>query len=239
MKITIIHGSPRKGNTYRTVQMVKSEMLKHGEAEFKEYFLPRDMPEFCQGCYNCFFKGESQCPHAKYVQPIVADMLTSDGLILTSPVYALSESACIKALLDHLAYMFMPHRPQKEMFSKKALVISTTAGAGTHSSIKPIATSLKYWGVNKIHRCGIAMWSLSWDDMKAKRKKHYTKKVVKCANLFYNDVASNKRHLPSPVQWIMFHVSRQMIKGEQASSPCLDSAHWLENGWLDGKTPFH
>lgn len=239
MKITIIHGGPRKGNTYKAAETVKSEMLKHGEVEFKEYFLPRDMPEFCKGCCNCFFKGENHCPHAEYVQPIVVDMLDSDGLIFTSPVYVLCESGCIKALLDHLAYMFMPHRPQKEIFSKKALILSTTAGAGTHGSMKPIATSLTFWGVNKIYRCGVTMWALSWEDMEAKRKKHYTKKIVKSANRFYNDVASKKRHHPSPIQWIMFHICRQMNKGTQTSKPSLDSAHWLANGWLDGRSPFH
>ncbi len=75
MKITIIHGSPRKGNTYEAANIVKEEMEKHDEIEFKEYFLPNDMPEFCRGCFSCFFKGESFCPHAKYVQPIVSDML--------------------------------------------------------------------------------------------------------------------------------------------------------------------
>lgn len=45
----------------------------------------------------------------------------------------------------------MPHRPLQEMFSKTALVISTTAGTGTKHVIKPIERSLRYWGIPKVY----------------------------------------------------------------------------------------
>ena len=238
MKITVIHGSPRKGNTFGAYEMVKAEMLRLGPVEFKEYFLPHDMPEFCLGCYTCFFKGADKCPHAAYVQPILTDLLTSDGFIFTSPIYVLSESAAMKTLLDHLAYIFIPHRPQKEMFRKKALILSTTAGAGTKAAMKTIATSLKFWGVNKIYRCGVAMHALSWDDMNRKRKARMHNKLTNTAHRFYSDTAAHRKHPVTPIQRIMFYAMAKANKGTQEKSPTLDSAYWQNNGWLNGKTPF-
>jgi multimeric flavodoxin WrbA len=217
---------------------VKNEMQKHGSVEFKEYFLPQDMPEFCCGCYSCFFKGESFCPHAKYVQPIVADMLGSDGFIITSPVYVLSVNGGVKAFLDHLAYMFLVHRPQKEMFSKKALIISTTAGAGTGKVIKTISTILKYWGVNKIYSCGFSMYSATLDDMAAKRKNKCTKKLTTTAERFFKDITSQKQHQPYLIQRFIFMISRRMIKGDNNKERKPDRDYWQNNGWFDGKTPF-
>lgn len=238
MKITIIYGSNHKCNTYHAVGLVKNELLKHSDVEFKEYFLPKDLPEFCTGCYSCFFKGEENCPHAKYVQPIVKDMLESDGLIFSSPVYVLAESGEMKAFLDHMAYMFIPHRPQKEMFTKKAIIISTTAGAGTGKCIKAISSSLKYWGINKIYKCGITMFALSWDEMSAKKKSKYEIRLSNIAKQFYNDIFFHKKHLPYIVQRFSFFLMKKLIYNDKSEFRKADHSHWESNGWFDGKSPF-
>lgn len=238
MKITIIYGSNHKGNTYHAVGIVKKGLEKLGNVEFKEYFLPKDMPEFCIGCYSCFSKGEENCPHAKYAQPIVKDMLESDGLIFSSPVYVLAESGGMKVFLDHMGYMFIPHRPQKEMFTKKALIISTTAGAGTGKCIKTISESLKYWGINKIYKCGITMYSLTWDEMSNKKKVKYENKLSNAAKHFYKDISSNKKHIPYPVQRFSFFLMGKLIYNDKSEFRKVDRTHWESNGWLDGKSPF-
>ncbi|MDF1616917.1 NAD(P)H-dependent oxidoreductase [Petrocella sp. FN5] len=38
MKIVVIHGSPRKGNTYKATKQFKEEMEKQGEVEFVDFF---------------------------------------------------------------------------------------------------------------------------------------------------------------------------------------------------------
>ena len=120
MKIVIVHGSPRKGNTYKATEVCKEEMRKHGEVEFAEIFLPKDLPEFCCGCMACFLKGKEKCPHAEYTIPILEHMISADALIFTTPVFALSLSGCMKSFLDHYAYIFIVHRSRIEMFKKKA-----------------------------------------------------------------------------------------------------------------------
>ncbi|MFW6026651.1 MAG: flavodoxin family protein [Candidatus Woesearchaeota archaeon] len=179
MKICVIHGSPRKGNTFKVSEFFKNELLKNERVEFIEYFLPADMPHFCNGCFTCFEKGEDKCPHADYVQPIASSLKEADGIIITTPVYVMAESAQIKALLDHLGYIFIPHRPMEEMFSKVAMVISTTAGAGTGKAMKTISRSLFYWGIKKTIKGGFSLFAKNWVDIDIKSRKRLKRKLGK------------------------------------------------------------
>lgn len=179
MKICIVHGSPRKGNTYKAAQIFKDQMGKNGEVEFTEFFLPKDMPEFCCGCFTCFDKGEDKCPHSEYTQPIIKSIRESDGIIFTSPVYVLAESGAIKSFLDHYGYQYLSHRPMEEMFSKVGMVISTTAGAGTRHSIKTITRNLDWWGIKRVYNCGLRIFAKNWEDMKFERQLKFQRKLIK------------------------------------------------------------
>ena len=236
MKITIIYGSPRKGATFHEAQIVKEQLSRVAPCEFTQFFLPRDMPVFCKGCYNCFFKGADQCPDAKYVRPILDSMLESDGIVITSPVYVLSESAAVKSLLDHLGWIFMVHRPEPAMFSKKAMILSATAGAGTGSCMKTIEKSLRYWGVNRIYRAGFPTHAVGWDDMKESRRQKIERKLRAAGARFAADCVSGRRHRPRFSQWFMFQVSKKLVQNEEGNA--LDRLYWEEQGWLGKKTPF-
>ena len=100
MKITVINGSMRRGSTWNSTQAILKELSKIQETQVTEFFLPRDMPHFCAGCYSCFYKGENTCPHAGAVQPIAQAILEADLVVLTSPVYGFDVSGQMKALLD-------------------------------------------------------------------------------------------------------------------------------------------
>nr|WP_242649500.1 NAD(P)H-dependent oxidoreductase [Clostridium kluyveri] len=106
-------------------------------------------------------------------------MKISDGIIIASPVYTLAESGQIKVFLDHFGCIFMSHRPVKEMFSKAAFVISTTAGIGTKNVIKIIQRNLKYWGIRKIYKCGLTLRAKDWGDMLFKKQNKYKKILEK------------------------------------------------------------
>ncbi|WP_242850641.1 flavodoxin family protein [Clostridium lundense] len=146
MKISIIHGSQRNGNTEKTIEIVKEKLNSLDDNDFFDFYLPKDLPMFCCGCFKCMDKGNyggEHCPHSKYTHPILEAMKLSDGIIVTSPVYSMAESGQVKAFLDHFACIFMCHKPLQEMFSKTAFIISTTAGAGIKYTLKPIERSLR------------------------------------------------------------------------------------------------
>lgn len=237
MKICVIHGSPRKGNTYKATKILMSRLEKRGTIEFKEFYLPKDLPNFCCGCYNCFFKGEDKCPHAQFSQPIEQAMKEADGIIITSPVYTLAESGAVKAFLDHFGYMFIPHRPMEEMFSKIGMVISTTAGAGTGKAIKTISRSMKYWGMKRIYDCGLRIFAMSWEDMKTEKQNKFEKRLEKKADKFYSSlVKRNKIHAGLFSRFMFFVMKKAILKYDDDNT---DKKYWLQKGWLGGKsTPF-
>ena len=106
MKIVILYGSPRKGDTYEIVDKVKSQLnvLSTDHLEFDEVFLTDYDYGFCKGCYNCFEFGEDKCPHYNQINPIIDKIKACDGLIVTSPVYVLHVTAMLKNFFDHMAY---------------------------------------------------------------------------------------------------------------------------------------
>jgi len=238
VKIVIVHGSPRKGNTYKATELFKEEMQKQGEIEFVDYFLPKDMPEFCCGCMACFLKGEEKCPHANYTIPILEQMVSAHALIFTTPVFVLSLSGCMKSFLDHFAYIFIVHRARTEMFKKKAFIISSTVGAGTKAAIKTISTSLKYWGVNRVYTYSFATFGDEWNNMKVDKKEKIERKLKKKATRFYKEVASGKKHRPYIFIRFMYILSKFILK-KYTDDSSLDKKYWIEKGWYSGvKSPF-
>ena len=65
MKLTVIHGSPRRGNTYRAAQLFLEALKKRGQIEAREFFLPQDLPEFCRGCIACAAKKDALMFHTQ------------------------------------------------------------------------------------------------------------------------------------------------------------------------------
>ena len=238
LKIVIINGSPRKGNTYKATKLFADEMKRYGDIEYTKFFLPKDLPEFCMGCISCFENGEQTCPHSEYTLPILESLLIADAIIFTTPVYVLQSSGAVKSFLDHFGFMFIVHRARPEMFSKKAFIISTTAGAGTKQAMKTISTSLKYWGVNRVYSIGFPLHEVSWDKMKPKRMEKFERKIQSSAKRFYREVSSGKKHAPYLMTRLMFYFIRTLIKGyDNTNSLALDKKYWEEQNWFS-KNPF-
>ncbi|MCL2427250.1 MAG: flavodoxin family protein [Oscillospiraceae bacterium] len=231
MKIVVINGSPRKGNTYEATQVFKNEMLACGSVEFAEIFLPQDLPEFCRGCFLCLEKDEKLCPHSEYTLPILESIINADALIVTTPVYVLQATGSVKAFFDHYSFLFIVHRALPEMFAKKAFVLSTTAGAGTKAAMKTIITCLKYWGINRIFSLGIAMYAISFKTMNPKRRAKFEKKIKNAAKRFYHDINSGKRHSPYLITRVMFYFRRSMLKSEDETTSS-DKKYWIEKNWF-------
>jgi len=238
MKITVVHGSPRKGNTYQATKRFMDEMAECGEAvgndlDFHEIFLPRDFPQFCLGCRICFSKGEEFCPHAEYLIPARDAMLAADGLIFASPVYVLSASGGMKAFLDHFGFLFAVHRPRREMFDKKAMILSTTAGVGLGAVRRTVASSLKSWCVNRIYFLGLRLISHTrLDSLPDRRKQAFDRRIRTAARKFYAEVASGKKRRPTMYARTIFGVAK-VILARRDEKESLDKRYWLENGLFE------
>ena len=169
MKIVVINGTEVKGCTYRMKELFLENL--RNDSDIIEFYLPKDMPKFCCGC-TCFLKSELLCPHSEYTMPIWNAILDADLLVFAYPVYALRTPGQMKALLDHFACHWMVHRPDKKMFSKRAVIITQSIGAPNGTAQKDVATSLTWLGVSDIKKFGFGtMGSAKWDEIKDKRRR--------------------------------------------------------------------
>ncbi len=232
MKITVIHGTEHKGSTYHIAQA----FLKEFETEstsVTEFFLPKDMPAFCCGCFSCILKGAEYCPHRQNTSPIADAIQSADLLIFTSPVYAYHVTGQMKVLLDHYCYQWMVHRPDPCMFSKVALIISTAAGAGIKSTHKDIKDSLIFWGVGNIFTYGKAVAAASWQGVNAKKKEQIAKETKTLSVRILHRLKNTK---PSLKVKMLFFAMRFMHKTSNISA--IDKDYWQRMGWLNEKRPW-
>lgn len=230
MKIALINGTNHKGSTYHIGRML-AEKLTDSE-NITEVFLPREMPNFCLGCAKCIMEDEKLCPHYSFIEPITNLIDSSDVLIFTSPVYVFHASGAMKALLDHYAYRWMPHRPEGKMFSKQGVCIATAAGAGMKSAIKDMRDSLSFWGVGKIYSYGIAVNAIKWDEVPEKKKARIEKKTDNLAKVISRRESRVRISLKT---FLWFNAMRLMQKKPLNAA---DGAYWKAKGWMGSVRPW-
>ncbi|MCQ4925106.1 NAD(P)H-dependent oxidoreductase [Tissierella carlieri] len=235
MKVVIIYGNGRKGSTYNCVQIIKRTIGQYEDVKFEEIWLPKDLPELCCGCFNCILKGEWFCPHSEYVSPIVSSIIEADGIILASPAYGLDVSGAMKTLIDHLCFMWMPHRPHNEMFSKIGFVVSTAAGSGMKRTNKTMKLTLNYMGFKRVYDFGSAVAASRWEDVKGSKKLIIEKKLIKKSQKYYQSLVNRKKLKSRLSTRLTFTVMRKMISGYQDGN--VDKEYWKSMGWFDNVRP--
>lgn len=232
MEITIIHGQNHKGSTYHVTELVK-EALTGCEDIIHEYYLPKDGPDFCVGCYQCIRAGEKLCPQSKKVQRIATSIKDSDLLLIDSPTYCCEMSGQLKTLFDHMAYLWLSHRPGEEMFGKIGVAISTTAGAGANNVTKSIARQMFWWGVAGRYRLSVTVSAASWEDVSDKTKTQIRKKVNKITRKIRDQKFPAVPRLKTR---LLFHLMKAMQKGNTWNP--VDREYWSTKQWLQGEKPW-
>ena len=236
MKITVINGTEKRGVTYQ----LKDIFLKNfHSAEITEYYLPKDCPSFCVGCTSCFMKGENSCKDFTYINAIEKSLREADLIIITSPAYVMHATGAMKALLDHLAYRWMPHRPVPEMFGKRAVIITQCLGAGAKSTAKDIKHSLSWWGISAIGIfCGTLMNDIQWSKLPENRCNKLTKKINRLAARFTKINYGKPAHTKL-ITKIKFQLCRHIQKKVRKNGVVgLDNEYWYHNGWLGKSRPW-
>lgn len=237
MKITVVNGTEKHGVTYKLKEFFLEELQE--DAEITEIYLPRDCPNFCAGCTVCFLHDEHKCKDAEYVQAIEKMLLEADLLVFTSPAYVFHATGAMKAMLDHFGYRWMPHRPAKEMFGKRAVIITQCLGAGGKSAAKDIKHSLSWWGISAIKTCSFKLMSdVKWERIPEKKRAKMMDKLVRIARemraVDYTRPAATRLMTKAK-----FYIVRKMQMGLGKEDPeYTDYKYWKKNGWLDKVRPW-
>ena len=237
MKITVINGTEKHGVTWRLKEIFLERFRE--KAEITEFYLPEDCPCFCMGCAGCIFKGEHICKDFSYIRKIAEPLLESDLIVMTSPAYVMHATGAMKALLDHFAYLWMPHRPAPEMFSKRAVIITQCLGAGARSAAAGIKHSLSWWGISQITVfTGKLMSDIVWEKLAGKKRAELTGRMNRLSKKL---AAEDFGKTPgvSAVTKIKFLFCRMMQKSLHENDPeYTDGKYWAQQGWLAGKRPW-
>jgi multimeric flavodoxin WrbA len=229
MKILVIMGSPRKGNTYRATKKIEEFMQSLGSVEF-EYIMLKDAGlSQCSGCLACFGKGEDHCPNKDSAHIIEQKMHASDGVIFATPVYGMSVSALMKTFIDRFSYIF--HRPR--FFDKKALLLSTAGALGNKEVLDYLKLVAGIWGFEISSRAGI----VTPVPISPKEDEENNRKLKQAALEFYNSF-TKKRRSPGYRDILIFHAQRASFGELEQISPA-DYEYWKEKGWLDPNTKYY
>lgn len=122
----------------------------------------------------------------------------------------------LKNFFDHMAYFY--HRPY--FFTKKALAVSSTGGAGVKGVLSYMEEDLENMGFNKVYKIGLT--NARRDDEKLE------KEIKKVSKKFYDDVANGKTYSPSFKRLTMFNVWRAM--NSKSTALKADYEYWESTG---------
>lgn len=214
MKYVIINGSPRRKNTWKMVELAKNNL----NGEFEEIHLMKEKIPLCNGCYKCIVESEEKCPHHDKVASIVDKIENADAIIIACPVYAMNVTAILKNFLDHTAYLY--HRPN--FFTKKALVVVSSAGTGQKDVAKYIDETLRHWGVNKVYKITYACGGKDSFDLK---------NINEVSQKFAEDVESKKLHNPKIGDIVFFNVWKAMAFSKEPIK--VDRDYWVNNNLVN------
>jgi len=224
-KVLAVIGSPRKGQTYKAVQLFERKLKEHGNIDF-EYLMLRDYDlKTCTGCFNCLTRGEDFCPLIDHRDVIFEKMKTADGVIFATPNYALQVTGILKNFLDRFAYIC--HRPC--FFNKTSMAIVTQGIYGGKDIVKYLDSLAEFLGF-RITK-GVVITAFLGAKLPAEQKKIEAQMTTAAAG-FYKNLTSEKMPSPSLKRLFIFRGSRNSIK-MQADKSGADYNYFKNHGWFE------
>ncbi len=103
MKILVFNGSPKgeKSDTLCITRAFLEGMQAAGEQQVKIITAVEQHVEYCTGCFSCMHNGGT-CIHDDDMRGILEEILRSDLLIFSFPLYCYGMPAPLKAIIDRI-----------------------------------------------------------------------------------------------------------------------------------------
>jgi len=202
MKILAICGSPRKGNSYKALESIKESFPN---IEIKVLMLGKLNFELCRGCYGCVIRGEDKCPVKDEKDMILQEIMDTDGLILSSPVYSHMVSALMKNFFDRFGYL--AHRPQ--FFDKFAMSMVTCSGYGAEEALKYMDKMLSVFGFNLAPALELQFRP---GKMPEENKIKNREKTIQAVKVLMEKIQKGEKDKPSLNMMIPFNIFKYVSK---------------------------
>ena len=227
IKILVIMGSARKGNTYRAAERIREILEEEAPVDW-EYVMLRDVnQEQCRGCYTCFERGEEHCPIKDDSALLEQKMHDADGVIFATPVYAFQVSGLMKVFIDRHSYIC--HRPR--FFRQKALLLTSAGAVGSKDVLEYLNAVAHIWGFEVVARAGIVSHA-TMGPLPAYRLRENEEKLQAAAKAFLAALRRESPRKPGLFDVMVFHIGRAPCDELGESAPA-DHAYWAGKGWLE------
>ena len=154
MKILVINGSPKKelSDTMVMTNAFLEGMKENADIEVKIIHSIDKKIQYCTGCYSCTLNGGT-CVIEDEMKDILQEMLDSDLLLFSYPLYYYGMPASLKALVDRtlpLASLAMKeengryvHLVQKDISRLKFLMICGCGFPNSKQNFEPAILQFK------------------------------------------------------------------------------------------------
>lgn len=159
MKIAILNGSPRKGNTAAMADAFAKGAAEAGH-ELKILHVGQMNISGCLGCEYCHTKGNGTCIQKDDMDKVLPAYREADVIVFASPVYYFGASAQLTAAIQRV---YCIGKPQK---AKKAVLLLSSGSPDTGKSAEEMYRSMiRYMGIEDAGVC-----ALSGADCQSKEK---------------------------------------------------------------------
>jgi len=149
--VGVISSSNANGSTATLVREALKGAAESG-ATVTEIFLPQYQLEFCTGCSHCMATGK--CRFTDDFEALKTQLAKADGIILSSPTYAVAVNAIMKRFLERIG---MFERFTSEVFGGKYVAGIATA---KNTGAQKVADYLVGFGRESIFKRGYVSGSL-------------------------------------------------------------------------------
>lgn len=127
MKIVLLNGSPRKGNTYKAIETFKSALNPAYTVTDIRLYDYSILP--CRNCNACQ-QGAPGCILKDDTRQLLQEVLEADVVVMATPVYYWGMSAQLKLLIDKF------YSVNAQLTGKNIKLISIVCGANTVEDVQ-------------------------------------------------------------------------------------------------------
>ena len=178
-------------------------------------------------------RGEDKCPIKDDKEMILEKILEADGLILSSPVYALMVSALMKNFIERFGYL--AHRPQ--FFDKFAMSMVTCSGYGAEDALEYMNKMLSVFGFSLAPSLELKFHPGMVSEESKNRNK---KKTIEAVKTLLEKIETGERDKPTLNLMIPFNIFKYVSKLDKDVMPA-DFEYYKDKGdyYYDTKIPFY
>lgn len=150
MKIAILNGSPKIGNTAAMVNAF-AEGAKAAGHDVEIIHVGKMKIAGCLGCEYCHTKGEGKCIQQDDMAKVIPAYLESDMIVFATPIYYFDMTAQLSAAIQRVYCIGKPAKA-----AKAAMLISSGSPGTGEGAIASYKNMLAFMGIEDAGVCALA-----------------------------------------------------------------------------------